>query len=91
LIDPSILKTERPPVTCARSKSYCGRRNRPTAPPAPPAEAGSFLEGKTDVPRARTLPFLTQADIIGERIETSLLSPGFHLGASCFLPAVAWV
>src|SRR5712664_3436049 len=42
LIDPSILKTERPPVTCARSKSYCGRRNRPTAPPAPPAEAGSF-------------------------------------------------
>jgi hypothetical protein len=22
---------------------------------------------------------LTQADIIGERIETSLLSPGFHL------------
>src|SRR5258708_9959449 len=43
LIDPSILKTERPPVTCARSKSYCGRRNRPTAPPAPPAEAGSFF------------------------------------------------
>src|SRR6266849_3744783 len=42
LIDPSILKTERPPVTCARSKSYCGRRNRPTAPPALPAEAGSF-------------------------------------------------
>ena len=36
LIDPSILKTERPPVTCARSKSYCGRRNRPTAPPALP-------------------------------------------------------
>src|SRR5882672_6028125 len=34
---------ERPPVTCARSNSYCGRRNRPTAPPAPPAEAGSFL------------------------------------------------
>ena len=29
-------------------------------------------------------------DIIGERIETSLLSPGFHLGASCFLPAAAW-
>src|SRR5712691_7215739 len=43
VIDPSILKTERPPVTCARSKSYCGRRNRPTAPPAPPAEAGSFF------------------------------------------------
>ena len=46
LIDPSILKTERPPVTCARSKSYCGRRNRPTAPPAPPAEAGSFIGTK---------------------------------------------
>src|SRR6202023_1991149 len=46
LIDPSILKTERPPVTCARSKSYCGRRNRPTAPPAPPAEAGSFCGTK---------------------------------------------
>jgi hypothetical protein len=29
--------------------------------------------------------------LIGERIETSLLSPGFHLGASCFLPAAAWV
>src|SRR6266849_8820928 len=37
-LNPSILKTERPPVTCARSKSYCGRRNRPTAPPAPPAK-----------------------------------------------------
>jgi hypothetical protein len=36
------LKTERQPVTCARSKSCCGRRNRPTAPPAPPAEAGSL-------------------------------------------------
>jgi hypothetical protein len=36
LIDPSILKTERPPVTCARSKSFCGGRNRPTAPQAPP-------------------------------------------------------
>src|ERR1700730_16982551 len=24
--------------------SYCGRRNRPTAPPAPPAEAGSFSD-----------------------------------------------
>src|SRR5712664_3797237 len=45
LIDPSILKTERPPVTCARSKSYCGRRNRPTAPPALPAEAGSLCAG----------------------------------------------
>src|SRR5260370_6493125 len=41
-LNPSILKTERPPVTCARSNSYCGRRNRPTAPPAPPARAGSF-------------------------------------------------
>src|SRR6266850_4351990 len=40
LIDPSILKTERPPVTCARSKSYGGRRNRPTAPPAPSRESG---------------------------------------------------
>ena len=32
-----------------------------------------------------------EADIIGERIETSLLSPGFHLEASCFLPVAAWV
>jgi hypothetical protein len=40
-----------------------------------------------------TAPILdsTTTDIIGERIETSLLSPGFHLGASCFLPAAAWV
>src|SRR6202790_5089632 len=42
-LNPSILKTERPPVTCARSNSYCGRRNRLTAPPAPPARAGSFI------------------------------------------------
>src|SRR6266851_8431691 len=25
VLDPSILKTERPPVTCARSNGYCGR------------------------------------------------------------------
>jgi hypothetical protein len=42
-LNPSILKTERPPVTCARSNSYCGRRNRPTAPPGPSRRAGSFL------------------------------------------------
>lgn len=42
-----ILKTERPPVTCARSNSYCGRRSRPTAPPAPPARAGSFVDPKS--------------------------------------------
>src|SRR5712692_3256906 len=29
VLDPSILKTERPPVTRARSNSYCGRRNTP--------------------------------------------------------------
>jgi hypothetical protein len=27
----------------------------------------------------------------GERVESSLLSPGFHLGARCFLPTAAWV
>jgi hypothetical protein len=27
----------------------------------------------------------------GQRVESSLLSPGFHLGASCFLPTAAWV
>jgi len=53
-LNPSILKTERPPVTCARSKSYCGRRNRPTAPPAPPAKAGSFCGGRPEVVCART-------------------------------------
>src|SRR6202022_3074893 len=42
-LNPSILKTERPPVTCARSNSYCGRRNRPTAPPGPSRRAGSFI------------------------------------------------
>src|ERR1700738_3509982 len=45
-LNPSTLKTERPPVTCARSNSYCGRRNRLTAPPAPPASAGSFIGAK---------------------------------------------
>ena len=34
---------------------------------------------------------IREADIIDERIETLLLSPGFHLGASCFSPAAAWV
>jgi hypothetical protein len=29
VLDPSILKTERPPVTYARSNGYCGRRNAP--------------------------------------------------------------
>src|SRR5258708_28785241 len=48
-LNPSILKTERPPVTCARSNSYCGRRNRPTAPPAPPARAGSFSGREAEV------------------------------------------
>jgi hypothetical protein len=31
-LNPSILKTERPPVTCARSDSYGGRRNTPDRP-----------------------------------------------------------
>jgi hypothetical protein len=29
VLDPSILKTEHPPVTYARSNGYCGRRNAP--------------------------------------------------------------
>jgi hypothetical protein len=45
-LNPSILKTERPPVTCARSNSYCARRHRPTSPPHPPARAGSFFGTK---------------------------------------------
>jgi hypothetical protein len=28
-LNPSILKTERPPVTCARSNVYCSKRNAP--------------------------------------------------------------
>ncbi len=32
VLDPSILKTERPPVTCARSNGYCGRCNAPDRP-----------------------------------------------------------
>jgi hypothetical protein len=44
VLDPSILKTERPPVTCARSNVYCGRSMRPTAPQRPPAGAGSFFD-----------------------------------------------
>src|SRR5882672_10890737 len=49
VLDPSILKTERPPVTCARSKSYCGRRNRPTAPPAPSRGSGFVLVPQAEV------------------------------------------
>src|SRR5260221_12251154 len=32
VLDPSILKTERPPVTCARSNGYCCRSNPPDRP-----------------------------------------------------------
>jgi hypothetical protein len=39
-LNPSILKTERPPVTCARSNSYGGKRMRPAAQPAPSRESG---------------------------------------------------
>src|SRR5260221_8587907 len=35
VLDPSILKTERPPVTRARSNGYCGRRNTPDRPASP--------------------------------------------------------
>ena len=31
-MNPSILKTERPPVTCARSNGYYGRPNAPDRP-----------------------------------------------------------
>jgi hypothetical protein len=44
VLDPSILKTERPPVTRARSNGYCARRNTPgPAASPPPARAGSFM------------------------------------------------
>src|SRR5450755_894381 len=43
-LNPSILKTERPPVTCARSNSYGARRSTPTVPPHLPARAGSFFD-----------------------------------------------
>jgi len=39
--DPSILKTERPPVTCARSKSYCGRQSPDRA--ASPSRGSGFV------------------------------------------------
>jgi hypothetical protein len=71
--------SERPPVTCARSNSYCGRRNRPTAPPAPPARAGSFFgtkrtsrpglamsvhRGRADSPRTALDILLRSADVL---------------------------
>jgi hypothetical protein len=31
-LNPSILKTERPPVTCVRSNGYYGRPNAPARP-----------------------------------------------------------
>jgi hypothetical protein len=43
VLDPSILKTERPPVTRVRSNDYCADAMRPTSPPHPPARAGSFF------------------------------------------------
>jgi hypothetical protein len=44
VLDPSILKTERPPVTRVRSNDYCARRNAPDLAAAPPARAGSFTD-----------------------------------------------
>jgi hypothetical protein len=40
VLDPSILKTERPPVTRVRSNDYCADAMRPTSPPHPPRESG---------------------------------------------------
>jgi hypothetical protein len=39
-LNPSILKTERPPVTCARSNRYCGRCNTPDRAAASSRESG---------------------------------------------------
>jgi len=40
VLDPSILKTERPPVTRVRSNDYCARRNAPDLAAAPSRESG---------------------------------------------------
>jgi hypothetical protein len=43
VLDPSILKTERPPVTRVRSNDYCARRNAPDLAAAPSRESGFVL------------------------------------------------
>ncbi len=40
VLNPSILKTERPPVTCARSNDYCGRSNAPDRAAVPSRGSG---------------------------------------------------
>lgn len=50
MLNPSILKTECPPVTCARSNDYRGRSNAPDrAAQRPPAGAGSFCDPKGQI------------------------------------------
>ena len=42
-LNPSILKTERPPVTCARSNGYGVRRDAPDRAAASSRESGFVL------------------------------------------------
>src|ERR1700732_3378822 len=50
VLDPSILKTERPPVTRVRSNDYCARRNAPDLAAAPSRESGFVLWHEPDQP-----------------------------------------
>src|SRR6202022_2979955 len=76
-LNPSILKTERPPVTCARSNSYCGRRNRPTAPPGPSRRAGSFIGAKRTCTSASSIPGLVARNLLTFGIFGSC-APGYR-------------
>jgi hypothetical protein len=57
LYDPLILKTERPPVTRARSNDYSGRRNMPDRPAsALPRERGRSLAQMRSPARSAVSP-----------------------------------
>jgi hypothetical protein len=43
VLDPSILKTERPPVTYVRSNGYCGRHKTPDRAASTSRESGFVL------------------------------------------------
>jgi hypothetical protein len=47
VLNPSILKTERPPVTCARSNGYCCRSNAPDRAAATSRRSGFVLWHET--------------------------------------------
>jgi hypothetical protein len=58
VLDPSILKTERPPVNRVRSNDYCARRNAPDLAAAPSRESGFVHWPTSDIGSQRPGPIV---------------------------------